>query len=139
MRVPHQSLTVLSCAIGALALAAGLGRGQPTAPADDTLLNPKALMQQVMVDLVQAWAEIAQQVSQDPMFLESPEAQPLFRRAESLQMVLHQMAAALRPEGPDPGPEENGRFQFVEWQDPATSYWVLDTRTGDLHLRDAPL
>lgn len=110
------------------------GWAQPPGPFAD----PGALHRQLIGQLVEAWSEVAQRVAQDPMFLESPEAEPLMMRAETLGMISRQMMAALRPAEAGPGPAENGRFQFVEWIAPQATYWVLDTRTGEMHPREAP-
>jgi len=140
MKVHSRRSVALVCAAVLLCAAAVVSWGQQPGAARGEPVDPGALHKQVTTQLVETWAEIARQVAENPTFLGSPEAEPLMRRAEALKMLHREMWQALRPDGPGmgPGPEENGRFQFVQWVENGPAYWVMDTRTGELQRRETP-
>jgi hypothetical protein len=144
MRLQREHSVALVCAgavlCGALLtiVPAALPGGAQPAVGPAAPVGPDQLHEQLLRQLTQTWTLMAQGVAQNPQFLESPEAAPLWARMEALTRIRHGMLEAMGPPGFEPGPGENGRFQFVEWIDPGPRYWVLDTRTGELQLREAP-
>ncbi|MFQ6133874.1 MAG: hypothetical protein ACE5R4_17665 [Armatimonadota bacterium] len=140
----HSTALVLASALfcGAMVLspiAGPTGWAQPApVPEGGEPMEPEVLHHQLVQQLVGVWSQVAWGVAQDPMFLETPEAEALMTKAETLRMIRHEMWEALEPPGGPPGPEDNGRFQFVEWIVEGVNYWVLDTRTGEMHPREAP-
>ena len=101
----------------------------------------KNAIMRVQQQAVQAWLDIAERMAQNPMFLEQggEEAKQLLARAEGLQMVRRQLFSVMAPPRLEmEPPPTSGRFQFVEWAQEPTQYWVLDTATGGLERRQAP-
>jgi hypothetical protein len=136
MTTARRPLVVLLC-LAALCGAAAAYAQPPAAP-EAPGFDPGQVQRELMMQLLQTWVEMARGVVADAGFMEQPQAQALMRRAEVLNMINDQFRRAMRPWGPDTGPQDNGRFQFVEWLDPGVTYRVLDTRTGALERREAP-
>ncbi len=105
------------------------------------LLTWKQGFTRLQQQLIEAWLDIADAIAVDPLYLErgGEDAEQLMVRAESLAMVRSKLFTSMA--GPQPGPQmppTAGRFQFVEWDQEPTFYWVLDTTTGQLDRRQAP-
>jgi len=104
--------------------------------------NFDQLNARIMAALMQGWSEIVAGVTADPAFLDGEQGQALMHRQEMLTMVRYQMMEVMRgpvpggPEGQEMGPP--GSYEFIGWQEPNVSYWVLDTRNGRMMLRRIP-
>lgn len=136
----HRRIHVVCAALGlaavAVAIAARPGSSQPPAEA-----GLEQAIRGVQQQAVRAWVDIAEQLADDPLFLErgGEEAEQFMARAEGLQMTLHGLIRVMSPPRPDRElPPSPGRFQFVEWAQEPMQYWVLDTATGELQRRQAP-
>ncbi len=97
------------------------------------------LHQQMMQQLAAVWTQLVQGVAQDPGFMETAAAEELLQRQEALMAIRWGMMEAMT--GPERGAQEMGpagTFQFVSWIELDSTYWALDTRTGQMHPRRCP-
>ncbi len=125
-------------AIGTLVvlLPARMAMSQEVA-AEKTRTLVEELEDRLVSELARTWFRVVEGVADDPGFLESPEGQALLMQCEALQMIYHQMRETLKPDRGRQGPQEPGRFQFVDWLDPGLRYRVFDTTTGEIQVREA--
>lgn len=97
------------------------------------------LHHQIMTQLVAVWTQMAQLVGEDGDFLATGQWESLMARQQALIGLRYAITESLRgpePEGMNAGAA--GTFQFISWIELDRRYWVLDTRTGQMHPRACP-
>ena len=121
--------------VGLLATAAPAQEG-------DMELGIDQLHRGMMAQLAAVWSGLVQGVAQDPEFLDTAEGQDLVARQGALMeirwMMMEGMAPPHREMGMDDRSGPAGTFEFISWIELDRTYWVLDTRTGQMHPRECP-
>ena len=133
-RIPLGARTLVSVVVVAWWLTASSVSAQ-----SEAALGVDRLNDQIMGALVGVWSQLVQGVMKDPGFFDTAQAEELLFKQEALMDIRWGMMEALRgPMDEGGGPGAVGAYQFVSWFDANHTYWVLDTRTGRIVVREWP-
>jgi len=133
-RTPLGAVTLAFVVAVSWGLTASSVSAQPQAAVGVDRLND-----QIMGALVGVWSQLVQGVMENPGFLDTAQAEELLLRQEALMEIRWGMMEAMRGPGDEGrGPGAVGAYEFVSWFEGERTYWVLDTRTGRVVVREWP-